>query len=38
MPEYHLEVSVTEKCKETLKAIQREEMDDPFGWIIPVAK
>ena len=30
--------SVTEKCKETLKAIQREEMDDPFGWIIPVAK
>jgi len=30
--------SVTGKCKETLMAIQREEMDDPFGWIIPVAK
>ena len=27
-----------QKHKETLIAIQREEMDDPFGWIIPVAK
>ena len=26
------------KCKELLSAIQRQEIDDPFGWIKPVIK
>ena len=29
---------VAGKCKELLSAIQRQEIDDPFGWIKPVIK
>ena len=27
---------VTKKCKEKLVGIQRQEIDDPFGWIVPI--
>lgn len=29
---------LTEKIRKTFLAIQREEIDDPFGWVIPVAE
>ena len=29
---------IASKCKELLSAIQRQEIDDPFGWITPVIK
>ena len=30
--------AIAGKCKELLSAIQRQEIDDPFGWIKPVIK
>lgn len=29
---------MTQKIRETILAIQREEIDDPFGWVLPVNK
>ena len=28
--------SITNKCKETLTSIQREEITDPFGWVLKI--
>ena len=28
--------SITNKCKETLTSIQREEITDPFGWVVKI--
>ena len=28
--------SITKKCKETLTSIQREEITDPFGWVLKI--
>ena len=27
---------ITNKCKETLTSIQREEITDPFGWVLKI--